>query len=101
MTKSKQSASINEATVDAPIADLAANDPDGDGDRVAMRLMAITLGEATTDFASALSDVITIFKLKYNSLPESRWAIEDELQSTFPTTPCFSSHFLLPCAITD
>jgi hypothetical protein len=109
-----QSVSINEATVHAVVellANLSANDPDGD--RFAMKLdqyKAKALGgehkKAATDFS--FDDIITIFKLKYNSEPsltslhESHWAIENELQSTFPMTPCLSCHFLsLSCVMSN
>jgi len=108
MTKPKQSAPINEATIDAVfqiIENLLADVPDGDRDlfakilrRTKAKVLGVECTRAATDFT--LDDVVYTFKLKYsrevsfNSLPESHWKIEDELKSPFPRTPCFGSHLL-------
>jgi len=107
MTKPTKSALINEATVDAMIERLTGfltNRPDGK--RIATflrqckpRMLGGDLTKAATDFT--LEDVITTWNLKYSrqvslmSHHESQWAIEDELHTPFPITPCLGSHHFL------
>ena len=102
MTKLK----LTEATIGTVlelIGDLMIDDPDANGDQIAMKLhqyKANALGDerkiAVTDFT--FSNVIKTFKLtysdKFNLSHQSHWAIEAELQSTFPMIPCFCSHLL-------
>lgn len=102
---SKQSA-INDAINVAleQIVDLIVNDPDGDQLATKLREYKRRMLEGehekqAKDFT--FDEIITTFKLKHSegtvlsSRNEFAWAIEDELQSTFPVTQCFStSRFL-------
>jgi hypothetical protein len=102
MTKPKQSLII-EDTIDKVferIGDQVAGDP-YERSKIHRQTKAGILGveatRAATDFS--LEDTLTAFDLKYNleallTGSKSHWAIEDELQSTFPMTPCLCSHFL-------
>jgi len=103
-TAPKQTVPINEATIDTiaqVFVDLLADDPDGDGNRIARKLVQckakmLGAGNQTPATNFTFPKVIESFNLKYieTSFYESHWDIERELESPFPMTQCLSDRLL-------